>query len=383
MLCTRIKWSQRLAPRALGRHAVSVLPALILLPIVAGCAVPQPRGGGQLALRGEPTTSRGYWLYLPRQYVQADEQARSSRRWPVVVSFHGMPPFDGAHAQALEWEQEADRYGFIVVAPRLRSPGVLSSFRSVGSALESDEEATLRVLDDVFATTRADRSNVLSTSWSSGGYVAHYMLNHHPDRFTCLAVRQSNYSESIMDAGRVPESLRHPVLVLAAQHDFGIVKRETRRAIEWYERNQYVNFAWVEIKGLGHERTPDMAAAFFARFAGVEPNEPPAVLARRQAIGGNPRGLALLSGDDQPVESSMTSASALPATPNVQRPAVRPQVTPSDRTERPRHEPRTDRNRGEPAATHDGIHSRIVGDWHRSAGIGVFCGVSVGLEAYG
>ncbi|MFH1747455.1 MAG: PHB depolymerase family esterase [Planctomycetota bacterium] len=242
---------------------------------------------------------RGYWLYLPREYIEADEAARQARRWPLVVTFHGMKPFDCSSAQAREWEQEADRYGFIVVAPDLRAPDILRQFpvRNVGTAFKSDENTTIAILDHVFVTTNADRQNVLSTSWSSGGYMAHYMLNQHPDRFTCLAVRQSNFSSSILGAALTARSRHHPILILNTQNDFGIVKRECREANKWYEGHGYTNFGWVELKNLGHERTPDTAAAFFAGVSGVKPNRAPTVLARRQAIAGNSRGLALLANE--------------------------------------------------------------------------------------
>ncbi len=290
------RWGLRKPAERATRPAILAAAAALLL--LSGCAVPQPRGNGQLHFMREPRMQRGYWLYLPQDYVRADDAYRQQRRWPLVVTFHGMKPFDQAHAQAREWQQEADRYGFIVVAPELIAPNVLRQFpvREVTPAFKSDESATLAILDHVYSTTLASREHVLSTSWSSGGYLAHYMLNRHPERFTCLAVRQSNFSASILDPALVPRSRNHALLVLTTQNDFGNVKQETAEAIKWYESNGYGGFAWIEIRGLGHERTPDMAAAFFGHFAGVRPNSPPAVLSQRQAIAGNARGMALLAG---------------------------------------------------------------------------------------
>ena len=287
-----------LASRRAGRRC-----ALWLLPLLAwlggpGCAVPQPRGEGQLARVVEPTGKRGYWLYLPKDYVEADEAGRRARRWPLVVTFHGMKPFDNARPQAREWQQEADRFGFVVVAPECRSPDILAPFpvRSVHASFKSDELATLAILDHVFATTNADPSNVLATSWSSGGFLAHYMLNRHPDRFTCLAVYQSNYSEEILDAELTARSLYHPILIVMTQNDFAGCLRESKRAVQWYQRHGYKNTAWILIKDRGHERTPDLAADFLARITGVRPKRPPEVLVQRQAIDGNAEGLALLAG---------------------------------------------------------------------------------------
>jgi len=281
-----------------GRFVAGLLLCGVVLASV-GCAVPQPRGQGVLQHLREPTTGRAYYLYLPKEYVAADEAGRKARIWPTVVTFHGMKPFDVAHSQAREWQQEADRYGFIVVAPVLNAFSVLREFplRHVNRAFKSDEEAILAILNHVFRTTHADPNNVLSTSFSSGGYAAHYMLNRHPDRFSCLAVRQSNCSVKVLDAALTQRSLYHPILILSSQNDIGICKRESRQAIQWYESHGYKNFAWIYIRSLGHERTPDTAADFFASVAGVTPNRPPSVLVRRQAIDGNPAGLALLAGE--------------------------------------------------------------------------------------
>ena len=331
----------------------------VLLLSASGCVVPQPRGQGYRERLVEPTTGRGYWLYLPQEYIKLDEPARQQRRWPLVVTFHGMKPFDRASAQAREWEQEADRYGFIVIAPELRAPDVLRQFpvRQIAPSFKSDEEASLAIVDRVCATTHADPSHVLSTSWSSGGYLAHYMFNRYPERFTCLAVRQSNFAGCILDPQQTARSRENPLLILTTQNDFGGVKRETAKAIEWYRQHGYSKLAWVEMKNLGHERTPDMAAAFFAAVAGVEPNQPPTVLARRQAIAGNPRGLALLAGSAngtaaKPVQAPPPRPVARPAPqptnpratvlkartnppPSVSHPAARPVVTPTGQATAP------------------------------------------------
>lgn len=312
-----------------GRVARTVarLAAPVLLLIATGCAVPQPRGAGKLEHLEAPGAKRGYWRYLPKEYVQADAAGQQARRWPLVVTFHGMKPFDRSLAQALEWEQEADRYGFIVVAPDLRAPDVFAQFpvRQIKPDFKSDEDATLAILNHIFATTHADPGNVLATSWSSGGYMAHYMVNQHPGRFTCLGVRQSNFSSTVLDAAQTARSRYHPILILSTQHDFSGVKTETHEAIRWYEAHQYANFAWVEIKELGHERTPDMAAAFFARVADVEPNQQPVVLVRRQAIAGNARGLALLAGGlDRPQLATGEKGTPSPLMASAAGPAAGP-----------------------------------------------------------
>ncbi len=280
------------------------------MALLTGCAVPQPRGAGRLERIVEPTKGRAYWRYLPQGYASLDETSRQTRRWPLVMTFHGMKPYDTAHAQAREWEQEADRYGFIVCAPELRAFDFFFGefpLRRLNSTFEADADAVLAIMDHVFQTTRADPANVLSTSWSSGGYMAHYVLNRHPARFTCLAVRQSNFTSAVLDPGLVARSRYHPILILSTRNDFAICKEESRQAIQWYESHGYKNLAWVYLNKLGHERTPDVAADFFAHVCGAEPNRTPDVLVGRQAIEGNASGIALLAGNFTRVERSPES----------------------------------------------------------------------------
>ncbi len=324
-----------------GRNAIRWLPCAVLLT-VCGCIVPQPRGEGKLDRVVEPASGRPYYLYLPKDYVQADEAGRAARRWPLVVTFHGMKPYDIALYQALEWQQEADRFGYIVIAPELLSfDFFLGQFpqRSITNFFRSDELATLSILDHVFETTRADPSNVMSTGFSCGGYMAHYMLNRHPERFTCLGVRQANFSASILDPASTTRSIYRPVLILSTQFDVDICKQESREAIRWYEAHGYKNLAWVHINRLGHERTPDIAADFFARVSGAQPNRPPEVLVSRQAIDGNARGLALLAGNlgqmheppgNEPLARALRAAPVRPATPR--RPVLVAKTEPAPAT---------------------------------------------------
>jgi pimeloyl-ACP methyl ester carboxylesterase len=283
--------------RAISQLALVTLTASALLAL-SGCVVPQPRGEGKLARLVEPSSERGFWLYLPKNYLESGEAELKARRWPIVVSFHGMKPFDVSYYQACEWQQEADRYGYIVISPELLAPNVLHEFpmRKIIPELRTDEDATLAILDHVVQTTEADPTHVLATSWSSGGYMAHYMVNRHPERFTALAVRQSNFCPDLLDESLAPRSRYHPILIVNTENDFPICKEESRTAIEWYNARGFKNVAWVMIRHLAHERTPDMAADFFGRVCQIQPNRPPTMLVRRQAIDGNVEGMALLRG---------------------------------------------------------------------------------------
>ncbi len=255
----------RRGPRLAGWGRLGIVMATALL---AGCAVPQPRGNGELFHKRDPQTNRGYYLYLPEDYAQGIK-ANPNRRWPVVVNFHGMKPFDSAPAQAKEWQYEADNYGLIVISPELRTSDLFMEFplRHVRSYVKKDEESVLNIMEQVFRTTQADSTRVLATSWSSGGYMAHYMVNRHPHLFTCLAPRQSNFSAPIMDAANIPHYRDMPIGVFFGENDFAVCRRESTEAINWYKKQGFRFVDGRVVIGLGHERTPQTAAAFFARVS--------------------------------------------------------------------------------------------------------------------
>jgi len=240
--------------------------AAVLTPLAAGCAVPQGAGNGTLLRVAEPTTGRPYWLYLPQQYPAEKSHMGTGRQWPLVVTLHGMKPFDSYRAQIDEWQQQADAYGFIVCSPDLDTSALFMELplRKVHSYVRRDERTILAMMDHVFRTTDANPQQVLITSWSSGGYLAHYMLNRHPYRFTCLAVRQSNFSERILDPRYVHLYASTPVAIFFGQNDFAICREESTRAVTWYRDRGFSVTAYC-VEALGHERTPQTAANYFAR----------------------------------------------------------------------------------------------------------------------
>ena len=256
---------------------------LILLAMgcsLAGCAVGQRPGRGQVLHLAEPRTGGWYWLYLPAGY---DRETAAGWDCPLVMTFHGMKPFDNAHSQIREWQQEADRYGYVVCAPELVTPDVLSPLplQKVPGSLVIDESRILAIMDELARVTSIDPNAVLSTSWSYGGYLAHYMANRYPERFSCLAVKQSNFSEAILDPQMVPRYRDHKIGIFYTENDFKLCRTESEAAARWYHRHGFdVKFAVFQ--DLGHERTPSLAASFFAQACKATPKTPPVELARLQ-----------------------------------------------------------------------------------------------------
>lgn len=255
----------------------AVLASAACLLTQAGCIVPQKPGRGATTYQIEPTTGRGYYLYLPEDYVKNHGQHPAQGRWPVMVTLHGMEPWDSASSQIKECQEEADRYGFLVIAPELDTSSSFMQYPLKDSDLpyvKRDERAIIAIMDEVFRRTNADPTRVLSTSWSCGGYLAHYMVNQYPERFSCLAVRQSNFSEQLLDPRQVPKYRHMKIGIFFGENDLPACRNESVRAVEWYRKHGfYVEAKLVE--GLAHERTPQTAAAFFASTIGVNPKTPP------------------------------------------------------------------------------------------------------------
>lgn len=253
----------------------TMLGALILTN--SGCIVPQGKGKGNASRLVEPSTNTGYWLYLPEEYVRSGGQHPQGGRWPLVVTFHGAKPYDNAHPQIREWQQEADRYGYVVIAPELRTSDSFMQYPLKDPTLsyvQHDERAVMAIMDEVFRRTNADPARVLATSWSAGGYMAHFMVNRHPERFACLAVKQSNFSEALLDPIQVVRYADMPVAIFFGENDFPACRTESEAAVRWYRLHGF-NVVAKRIRGLGHERTPQTAAAFFADALGSSPRTPP------------------------------------------------------------------------------------------------------------
>ncbi|HKQ47996.1 MAG TPA: hypothetical protein VJZ71_08010 [Phycisphaerae bacterium] len=249
------------------------------LGLSSGCAVPQPRGEGLYSHVQEPTTKAWYHLYLPVDYVKNNGRHPDPRmeRWPLVMTFHGMKPYDNARPQEREWEKQADIYGYIVCAPELETCDSFMEYpltREHGYVLE-DKKSVIAIMDHVFATTLADPRRVLATSWSCGGYFAHYFPNRFPDRFSCIATRLSNFSAKLLAEETVPfYRNRMPVAIFIGDGDFPACKSESEEAVAWYTARGFRTVRGKMIDAMGHRRIPQTAAAFFAEQEGIEPLRP-------------------------------------------------------------------------------------------------------------
>ena len=245
----------------LRRNLIYIVLAIVGLVVgVGGCAIPQPPGRGSQFLMQSAEDKRNYYLYLPAGYTP-------NRAWPMVVTFHGMKPFDSAPAQAKEWQSVADRYGYIVVAPVLLNSDLFMKYplRTVSHGVQRDEQSVLNIIQYVIDHCNVDRNRIYATSWSSGGYLMHYFVNRHPKIFSAMCARGSCFSEPILDPvnARMMSKRPFPILIYYCENDLKGIQRESEQAISWYRSNGFKVTSRV-VPGKGHERVPDLAAEFFA-----------------------------------------------------------------------------------------------------------------------
>lgn len=213
---------------------------------------------GRLTLRiCRAATQAEYWLYTPAGY-------NSERRYPLVVSLHGMKPYDLPLPHIRIWRDLADKYGYLVIVPQLRTSDAFGQFplRKMGAAEKADVANVLACMDEVMTDWEVDRSAVCLSSWSMGGYLAHYIACEYGNRFAAFAPLQSNFSADVLDVKKAKQwAGKLPLLVFYGAADFQVVIDESKAAIEWYRKLDFE--VTVKKQEIGHGRHPELAAEFF------------------------------------------------------------------------------------------------------------------------
>jgi acetyl esterase/lipase len=119
-------------------------------------------------------SAQPYWVFLPQNYTP-------DKKWPLVVFLHGYSPEISKIKPWIpgpETWQTATSRGFILAVPYGRRN---SDFVGIG------EDDTLAVTDDVAAHYSTDPARTFLLGTSMGGYGAHAIGMHRPDRFAAYA----------------------------------------------------------------------------------------------------------------------------------------------------------------------------------------------------
>ncbi len=256
---------RKMSKQSLFRNICTTMLLILTALLITGCVVPQPPGHGTRFLLRSPTSSRFYYLYLPAGYTPA-------RPWPMVVTLHGMKPFDSPEAQSREWQQMADRYGMVILAPELYNSDLFMQYplRNISKGVIEDEKQVVTIIKYIRSRCHIDSKRIFATSWSSGGYLLHYIVNHNPDLFAALCARGSCFSEEILNPANARKMAKRgfPVMIYWGQNDIVWIRSDSERAVRWYRKFGFKVKQEV-VPGKGHERLPEEAAAFFAKHTGI------------------------------------------------------------------------------------------------------------------
>ena len=125
-----------------------------------------------------------------------------------------------------------------------------------------------------------DRSNVLMTGFSGGGFPVYFLGLRHPDIFTCVVARNANFNRSSIQGWYPPEALRQPIMVYYGQNDPGAIQSQSEAAITFLSSSGF-RVKTAVIPGVGHDRHPEVAMNFWlSHWHGTPPIRRP-VLAQK------------------------------------------------------------------------------------------------------
>lgn len=118
------------------------------------------RDNGSLVSSGE---TREYLLYVPRSYDRVQPT-------PLVISLHGAGLWGAAQQQISQWNEEADRQGFIVVYPSGLGRGGPRSWRAgQGEGLQTEVRFFSELIDTLSARYNIDPTRIYANGLSNGG----------------------------------------------------------------------------------------------------------------------------------------------------------------------------------------------------------------------
>ncbi len=225
--------------------------------VAGGCAVPQPQNTPVSQWREiDPVSGRAYWIYVPSNYTH-------TRSWPVIVTCHGTPPYDVAEHHIREWKMLGEQNGCIILSPELIATDGIIGDGPINGML-GDERFILSMLSLIGYRFNVDRSNVMITGFSGGGFPMYWVGLRNPDVFSCAVARSCNFSEHNLDGWYPPEATALDLLIYVGERDPGAITSQSDNAIR-YLRSKGFKIETMVIPDIGHERRPEYAMEFFRR----------------------------------------------------------------------------------------------------------------------
>jgi hypothetical protein len=205
-----------------GRVVMSLLPLML-----AGCAsltdpnVPEP-----IRANIEPEHGERYLFYRPSSYNR--EQS-----WPLVVVCHSSFP-DSPNNRIRDWTLDAERTGFLVLAPRLAANR--KDFPPKPDAqlelLKQDEEHILAAIRHVRAAHTISEDRVFLHGFAGGARPALYTGLKHPEVFRAVTLSQPRFDKEYL-AGVVDFIDPHQPIFVERNITDAVTGRHARRCVDW------------------------------------------------------------------------------------------------------------------------------------------------------
>jgi polyhydroxybutyrate depolymerase len=145
---------------ALGAALALIGLPVVIVPIEAVSFYRTNRDNGSFISSGE---KRDYLLYVPKSYDR-------TRPTPLVISMHGAGLWGAAQRETSQWNNLADKRGFIVVYPSgIGGKGVRIWRAEPGPGLMKDVRFISELIDTLKASYNIDSTRIYANGLSNGG----------------------------------------------------------------------------------------------------------------------------------------------------------------------------------------------------------------------
>ena len=220
----------------------------------------------------EAGVEMSYSLYLPRAYT-------AKKKWPLVVALHGLfsNPWQMIRYPGLT--TQAEKYGFIVVAPMgynsvgwYGSKGQKSDLFVPKNLGELSEKDVLNVVANTQMEFPVDARNIFLMGHSMGGGGTWHLGMKYPEKWAALAPLAPAAPKNIVDLKKIKNK---PVIMVMGTSDF-----LWRSGLPWVAemKKLKMNYEYVEVKNGGHvlsvvQKLPEVFA-FFEKHRHKPPEKP-------------------------------------------------------------------------------------------------------------
>jgi polyhydroxybutyrate depolymerase len=173
--------SRAVKSRPLVLAAVLVLLSLpVMLVLIEAVSYRlRNRSSGTFVSSGQ---KREYLLHVPQSYDR-------TKPTPLVISMHGAGLWGAAQREISQWNEEAERYGFIVVYPSGVGGGGPRIWRmDDGAELMADVEFISELIDTLTTAWNIDSTRIYADGLSNGGGMAFVLSCTLSDRIAAVGM---------------------------------------------------------------------------------------------------------------------------------------------------------------------------------------------------